>query len=229
MKSVIASTLLALAAAQDEDPRKYNKIVKMSMTQITTSFDIRDIYHRLQNYGCYCFPEEGRAAGGAGTPVNAIDGLCKKLAGCHKCINMEHGADIDADKDKYKWDVTAEGDLDCSRNVDPAKRDLCLCDSEFAMEMRFVWSDSSYDEMYWLSPKQVANSPAGSKFDYSSTCQASGAGMVGVAVDACCGEAFPAMTPYHTANKDCCASAAKPYNVATDDCCGGHIAALGMC
>ena len=75
----------------------------MAYTQVNTTWTRSVFAKRIQNYGCHCFPKFGRKAGGQGPSLDGYDDLCRILARCHKCVEMDHsdkiGKDFNADID----------------------------------------------------------------------------------------------------------------------------------
>lgn len=220
--------------AQELEGRKYNHIVKMAKSQMNTSHSLRRIFRMLQNYGCHCFPGQTREAGGHGPAVDAQDSLCKDLARCHRCVEMDHGADtIDVNEAKYRFKVV-NGEISCDRNSEKgwhqSKRDLCECDARFATALGKIWSDADFNEYYWLHPKEMKAiskgklDPVPAKFDMLATCEVIGGGKA----DACCG-GYPERYPYDTNEKSCCGNSAA-YRPAMQECCeNGEVVAVGDC
>jgi len=234
MKFIISSTaLLALIAKgenttedSDELGRKFNSIVSMAHSQITTSHSKNEFGDMINKYGCHCFPNGSKAAGGTGPAVDGIDSLCKKLYKCHKCIQLEWGVDaVDVNDGRYTWGTNADGTLNCDKNANnPARKALCECDRAFAYQMKNLWDDASHNSYYWLNNR---NARQGNVFDYDATCQPSGNSNGGGA-DVCCGTSFPNMEPYDSTQRGCCTSTV--YNLFTQECChDGSISSIGSC
>lgn len=224
--------------SRELEERKYNHIVKMAYKIIQnkgqgTSFSLRDIFKRLQNYGCHCFPGQTREAGGHGPAVDGQDSLCRTLARCQRCVIMEHGDDIISTAEKYRWDY-ANDDLTCVRNTNKgwhqSLRDLCECDAQFARDLGAMWNDASYDNFYWMPPAEMRK-PAHkrdpihvNKFDIAGTCVQNLSGKA----DACCGS-YPFALPYDSAEKQCCQDT-NLFNPQFSECCSdGSVAGLGDC
>ena len=149
------------------EERKFSHIVKMAYSQLTTTHSLKTISKMIQNYGCHCFPGLSRAAGGQGPAQDEYDMLCKKLYRCHKCIEHDHEGLIDVNQGKYRWSLRNDGSISCDANPDPEKRDLCLCDADYAMELGAVWDDATYDYALWNNKKNKLYS-----FDADNVCQA---------------------------------------------------------
>lgn len=223
--------------SREIEERKYNHIVKMAYQIINnkgagTAFSLRDIFKRIQNYGCHCFPGQTREAGGHGPAVDAQDSLCRTLARCHRCVIMEHGDIIDS-AEKYRWHFK-DNDLTCERNTakgwHQSKRDLCECDAQFARDLGMMWDDSNFNNFYWLLPGEMRKpvhkrDPAHvNKFDIGATCVQNMAGKA----DACCGS-YPNALPYDSAEKSCCQNT-NLFNPNFSECCGdGSVAGIGDC
>lgn len=231
MKFILASTAVLAAVAKAEDSaddlgRKFNSIVGMAHSQITTNLSKNDFGDRINKYGCHCFPGGSKAAGGVGPAVDALDSLCKKLYKCHKCIQIEFGVDaVDVNDGRYTWALNDDGSLNCEKNQNnPARKALCQCDVAYAESMKTLWDDDQFNEYYWLNNRHARREDT---FDYDSTCVASGNGG-GAAADSCCGEDFPNKEPFDSTQRACCASTV--YNIFTQECCNdGGIAGIGSC
>lgn len=214
------------------EERKYNHIVKMAKSQMKTKHSLRTIFKMLQNYGCHCFPGQTRAAGGHGAAVDDQDSLCRDLARCHRCVEMEHGDIIDVNDDKYRFHVK-DGAISCERNTEKgwhqSKRDLCECDAHFANEIGKLWDDNNFNDYYWLNPKDMklinkGKWEGGAKFDIDSTCTANMSGKA----DQCCGS-YPLKYPYDSTQNNCCNNNSI-YNPVVSDCCDdGSSAKPGEC
>lgn len=221
--------------SRELDGRKYNHIVKMTKSQITTNHSLKKIHKMIQNYGCHCFPGQERAAGGHGPAVDAQDSLCRDLSRCHRCITMEYGADvIDVDMDKYRFRVV-NGDINCERNTvkgwHQSKRDLCECDARFAREMGKIWNDNTFNDYYWLMPKDMRKKDKGKlipdkpKFDITATCVGNESGKA----NNCCGT-YPERYPYNSADQKGCCGNSGIFNTVINVCCpGDQIATPGDC
>lgn len=223
--------------SRELEERKYNHIVKMTYKIIKenagTAFSLREIFKRIQNYGCHCFPGQTRDAGGHGPAVDAQDALCRNLARCHRCVSMEHGDAIDVNDTKYRFHFV-NGDLTCERNTakgwHQSKRDLCECDAQFARDLGSMWNDNNFNNFYWLLPAEMKrplhkrHPDHVNKFDIDATCVMNQSGKA----DACCGS-YPNILPYDSADKSCCHST-NLYNAAFSECCvDGTIANFGDC
>jgi len=237
MKLIIASSaLLALVksddsatASGDDLGRKFNSIVGMAHTQVTTTLNKSDFGDRINKYGCHCFPGGTKAAGGVGPAVDALDSLCKKLYKCHKCIQIEYGVDaVDVNDGRYTWAVNDDGSLNCDKNQNnPARKALCQCDRAYAYAMKTLWDDDSFNSYYWLNNRH-ARQNAGDVFNYDETCVAAG-NSGGGAADQCCGSAFPNKEPFDSTQRSCC-NDSTVFNIFTQECCtDGSIAGIGSC
>lgn len=187
-------TLATMALAQEEpDAKKFSGISQFAYSQVTTSYELSVFNKMIQNYGCHCFLQSERLAGGKGSPVDEMDDLCRKLSRCHSCVRQDYDY-IDTHWGKYKYDIST-GTIDCSANTDEGKLNHCLCDKEFAEGLGAIWDDSSYNIYYWKNKNNIAPT-----FDPESTCVAKeGPGTT----DACCGT-FPERRPYASNMFDCC-------------------------
>lgn len=228
-KLLTLALLTAKTLAQDEafesglsiEERKFSHIVKMAYTQIQsqTTHSLKTVSKMIQNYGCHCFPGLSRAAGGSGPAMDDYDRLCKKLYRCHKCIEHDHDDLIDVNVGKYRWSINGDGSLNCDANPDQHKKDLCLCDADYAMELASVWDDATYDYSLWNNKKNKLYS-----FDAAGTCVA--AAFNGDMQ--CCGS-YPKRYPYNADTRMCCANKGT-YDPTLEDCCtDGTVTSPGNC
>lgn len=198
--------LLAVAAVvinADPDPtgRKFSAIGQFIKLYSTTNKDYATFNKMVQNYGCHCFPELSRTAGGKGPAVDDKDELCRELSRCHSCVMMDNGGPCDADHNnagKYKYKIDEiNKTIDCSGN-DPGscKESLCLCDSAFAEKFGALWDDANFNTFYWMNKHNKKQNPT---FDDASTCVASG----GNNANDCCGD-YPDRYPYSDTTFECC-------------------------
>lgn len=231
MKLITATTFalsLYKTKAEEEveapDQRRFSSIIGMAFSQVTTAYDRGDFEDRISKYGCHCFPGDTKSAGGSGPPTDAIDAVCKKLGKCHKCVQLEFGEGaIDVNDGRYSWELANDGSIDCSKNGNE-RLALCECDAQFANEMKTVWDDSAHNDFFWKNNRHARQNPT---FDHDATCVTSGSGS---AADACCGNGFPSMEPYTTADKGCCDVSGQIFNVMTHECChDGTISSIGAC
>jgi hypothetical protein len=229
MQKVLNLALVCTAALSQDapDPKKYSHIVKMVRSQVAgkTAWSDKDISKRIQNYGCHCFPGMTRVAGGQGPPQDERDDLCRTLSRCHKCVENDHGissfsSEWDENIGKYRWDLQGDNSITCDQNNDQFKKDLCECDSQFAMDLGAMWDDSNFNFAIWENKHNTLFN-----FDAAGTCVK----MIGDAADDCCGS-FPLRFPYNSATRSCCAPSGKTFNSMSEECCNdGTIASIGSC
>ena len=90
-----------------QETRKFSAIMDMIMVSgINTVHDEATLSKMVRNYGCHCFPGYTRKTSGVGQPQNDVDGSCRSLNRCKKCIEIE-GLDGDCengdiDQGKYR-------------------------------------------------------------------------------------------------------------------------------
>ena len=158
----------------------------------------------IQNYGCHCFPDGSKAAGGSGPAQDQYDLQCRKLAQCHRCIEMDYPTDItdlwNADIGKYRWNLDNSGSISCAGNTDEHKRDLCQCDADFATELGKIWFDGNFNFTIWENRNNGQYN-----FDYEGVCKKQG----GQITDNCCGD-YPKRYPYDSLLRVCCNGVSVP-------------------
>jgi len=210
----------------------------MAYSQVTTSLSKGDFEKKINNYGCHCFPNGSKIAGGAGPVVDLLDSKCKMLSDCHKCIQIEFGKDaVDVNDGRYTWSIDSnDGSIVCpanKNNHNPARQALCECDRHFANQLGAVWNDNDpvfHNTFYWMNSNNQKNNPV---FDYDATCvrnSNNGGGSGNGGKDSCCGAAFPNKEPYNGANRGCC-DGVQVYNRITQECCanGNGVTGIGAC
>jgi len=176
--------------------RKFSAIGRFINVTVTTSHSLSTLNKMIQNYGCHCFPQFSRTVGGRGEPVDDKDALCRKLARCHSCVEMDHNNACDADDDGYKYDIDINaGTISCAANTDSCKMDSCLCDKAYAEELGGIWDDNTFNLAHWLSKHNPA-----ATLDYDADCTKT----LGSANDQCCGD-NPERRPYSSLVSECCA------------------------
>jgi len=163
--------------------RRFNTIVNMAFNSVNTNFNRHDFEDRIKKYGCHCFPGSNKdedpkrrhAAMGRGQAVDAIDSVCQKLAKCHKCVELRFPGEIDVNDGRYNPYSDDGQTLDCSNNKNAARRALCECDVEFAINLAPVWIDENHNEEFWQNNRNLRRreSMGLSTFDYDATCLAS--------------------------------------------------------
>ena len=154
----------------------------MLQSQVTSksAWDGSTVVKRMLNYGCHCFPDNTKRAGGKGPVQDGYDALCKNLAKCQRCIEMDFV--IDPYATRYKWFVDSNTkEIRCShpRNTE-LQRSLCECDAKFAMDMGMVWEDNKWNSSLWHHRRNS---------DFSLDTETVCVGMNnGVENDNCCGD-----------------------------------------
>lgn len=224
----ILSTATLVKSQDDTGEKKFSHIIRMVNSQLAgnTAWTEKQVGKRLQNYGCHCFPNNMRVAGGAGPALDDRDQLCRVLSRCHRCIEKDYGvssfsSEWDQNIGKYRWELLGDNSIDCSGNNDQFKQDLCKCDAEFAMNLGAMWSDASFDFTMWGNKNNQLYT-----LDYDTTCTGGG-----TQADSCCGS-YPKRFPYDSAVRTCCATNpnGKTFNSATEACCDdGSIVSVGSC
>ena len=128
--------------------------------------------NEIQDYGCWCnFGDNWRK--GRSKPVNSVDGFCKDLMNCYKCVGMDHQNEnlagfCDSTEEDYKGPtlirVQQVGTLQaCSEenNDDPCKTRVCSCDTNFVYNlMQLFFAGEVFDP----SPQHIGG------FDIESEC-----------------------------------------------------------
>lgn len=182
--------------------RKFNRVLQMVHSQITTNIDYRQVNRMVENYGCYCFPNRGNL-GSSGPAQDEYDGLCRDLYRCYRCIARDFNGF--ESWHNYMFTSNADGSLSCDSTRNTAEmRALCECDASFATSLGAIWDDNTYDYTLW---NRKGNNEF--NFDYSNVCIRG----EGVETDACCGS-YPQR---------------KPYSTVASSCCSGHVHPFGSC
>ena len=101
---LVISSIYSLNSSFPEiDHRRYDATLTMAYSQITTSLSLKEFKHKIQNYGCHCFPNYSRLPGGKGKALNEVDSICKSLADCHFCLAKDYDRKF-ADRYRYELD-----------------------------------------------------------------------------------------------------------------------------
>lgn len=220
----------------DVEERRFKGIVKLVYNQITTSMDKGEIFSKIQNYGCHCFPGQSREVGSLGSKfVDDQDELCMKLASCHRCVELEYGhvEDFDADNSGFSTDldpvaktITCTNNPLSNKDEEKAKYALCQCDKYFAEELGKIWDDSKFNQFFWVAPKQVKKYPDVVRFDPTDAnfCKQRGSSQGDGNINECCGS-YPNVKPYNSQKKGCCGGSIT--NLLMETCCNDDIIMLG--
>jgi hypothetical protein len=230
MKFEVGITLVSTVLSQTDenvDQRKLSHVMAMSYNQVSTAHSQTIFGKMLLNYGCHCFPDSGRsmkAVAGQGPPQDDYDSLCRKLARCHRCIEMDWPESISLDWDtnngRYRYQIGSDGSITCNGNADPEKSALCECDAEFARELGSTWQDDKFNRTLWDN-KNNNDFTLESEF----VCTKNGNQLN----DECCGS-YPNRMPFSSDSIECCAVGNGIFNVAFQECCAdGSIVNIGQC
>lgn len=183
------------------DARRFTGIMDMIYGVVNTVYSRKVLSTMIENYGCHCFVDGSRMAGGKGQPVDDQDALCRKLAQCHTCVGIDHTQKCDPDIGNYRY--TIDGTLktiscDDQKNKSPCKRNACECDRLFALEFSKMWDDGSFNKFYWKNKHNIkAGNPT---FKKEQRCQVTNFGNP---KDECCGK-YPERRPYNSVLYECC-------------------------
>jgi hypothetical protein len=126
------------------------------------------VFGRYCYYGCWCLPQgQHNLASGYGSPVDAIDAVCKEFALCYKCLDIDFGGACNPEKRGYKWkkikELTAPFDaydVQCMNDhtIGPSHRCArytCECDRILAVglaEVYAVWNITFHARWTPLQP-----------------------------------------------------------------------------
>lgn len=170
-------------------------------------------------YGCHCLTdddhinEEYGLVGGK--PIDNIDKTCQQMGTCYRCLqdkykDAEGNTTCKPETTKYRFSFYEDGTIDCSKNKPGCKRDLCLCDKDFAETV------SNY-EYQWMAENHVTRGG----FNRFDTCQVAPKGINGGSYETCCGmDNFPDVGVKKTTHNKCCG----PYgfNSEQQTCCNTY-------
>jgi len=212
-------------------------VMKMQPANITT-------FGRYCYYGCWCLPAgQHNLASGFGSPVDAIDEVCKEFALCYKCLDIDFAGTCNPATQSYAWgrvktngvivDVTCLNDP-ANSNKAKCARYVCECDrilaTGFAM-YHWVHNNSLH---IWGNFDRLANCfPRGGSYKQDACCGAYGTASeefndgkfrVGYRRPystlnpsvACCNDVFY----YNYTEEECCDNAGDITIVGTGECAG---------
>ena len=98
-----------------------------------------------------------------------------------------------------------DGTINCDANTEPHRRDLCKCDSEYAMAIGASWNDQNYNFALWAGKHNQLYT-----LDRDAICVSQGYSNN----NECCGS-YPNRVPYDSSWNECCED--------------GTMASLGSC
>jgi hypothetical protein len=219
--------------------RRFKNLKAMVMTLQPASITV---FGRYCYYGCWCLPQgQHNLASGYGSPVDAVDAVCKEFALCYKCIDIDFGGSCNPEKRGYKWGKIRDAnniviDLECKNDVSVGSshrcaRYICECDRILAVglsHVHAVWNITYHARWTPLTPSDAGF------FDKGQDCVVTGGNF---RQDDCCGAYGSASTvmqqalgsypfspnmrrPYATTNptNGCCQDVFV-YDTANQECC----------
>jgi len=201
-----------LPILDDIDEKKFSGLIDMTYNLITTSLSLSEFKQKIQYYGCHCWPNGKNEPGGKGTPIDAIDSVCRKNHRCKQCVDIDYPGQCDTNQGRYRWKIE-NNEIICDSANSPCQNSQCLCDKDFAENIALHWDDATYNPFYWKHP---TDNTMPVTFNREGTCSVSG---IGYELDACCGEKYPQRYPYSTKRHDCCQSSGKLFDPSTFQCC----------
>jgi len=198
-------------------------VMKMQPSNITT-------FGRYCYYGCWCLPAgQHNLASGFGSPVDAIDEVCKEFALCYKCLDIDFAGTCNPATQSYAWgrvkdpstgvivDVTC---LNNPNNSNKAKcaRYVCECDRILATGFALYHWVHNNSLHIWGNFDRLANCfPRGGSYKQDACC-----GAYGTASDDFNANKFRVgyRRPYSTLNPSvACCNDVFYYNYTEEECC----------
>jgi len=194
----------------------------------------------IDKYGCWC-NFDGTSTIGKGEPQDEIDGLCKTLSHCYRCVVLDG-----SDSGCHPWtqDFVVTGGWSgqsithqCNkRNDDGCSQNTCACEMDFMskiFDLMFknfatggfnaeLRHDNGFDTSKCVQKKLLTTSTLFTASTTVSTAPMStpnpGPGGPGGQDIQCCGE-YPDREPYNANRKTCCADATGGYSVVSGYSC----------
>lgn len=198
-EAVCDAACLAADVDATPGPRKFSALLNMMYILIDTSFSRNAVSGFIRNYGCHCFQNGDKWAGGKGAPVDAMDTNCRKLAQCKACVSMDFNSVCDPHQDAYNYDFDeAAKTITCTDTTGGCFHQACECDKAFAENMAATWNDASYNTFFWHNRVNIKQGNA--VFDKDTTCVIN---STGVDNDKCCGN-YPDRRPFSDFTYECC-------------------------
>lgn len=210
-----------------DELRRFKNLKAMTMTLQPVNVTV---FGRYCYYGCWCLPNGmHNLAAGYGTPVDAIDIVCKQFALCYKCLDIDFGGNCNPEARAYRWSRILDSngipyDIECKDNhlIGPThrcKRYTCECDRVLAvglMHTHWVWNESfharwgGFDREAYCENGCSAEGPC---YPQDDCCGAYGAASTDVA-------GTLSRRPYATTNVDVgCCQDVYFYDLNLKDCC----------
>merc|ERR1712178_119981 len=161
---------------------------QMMKTEGISAYNRRQLWDRLQNYGCHCFN-----SGEENTSVSGSD---------------NQNGEYFTNKDE-RWTQNADFERTCdSTKNDAAQQALCECDLQFAKDFSQAYSDDLWNAEFWGNQRNVNDRIMnGEAVMDQDMCTCMGDNCTKMA-DACCGD-YPYKVPFFTGTNDCCAGEVK--------------------
>lgn len=197
-----SATKVGRARRQDsdaDDQRRYSQLIDQ-MSTYNPQFDERKYW----TYGCHCLMLGDRPMSemGRGTPMDALDVVCRAYKECQKCARQNFGQECLGEFYSYGY-TNDNTQTVCTDDANSCKRSLCECDRKFAID-HFAASAVYTDDYhrFW------------GNFDSETQCIPTPGG----ATDPQCCTNSDYTSPfilYNSYNKECCTS--------------GEVLAIGNC
>jgi len=196
-------------------------VMKMQPSNITT-------FGRYCYYGCWCLPAgQHNLASGFGSPVDAIDEVCKEFALCYKCLDIDFAGTCNPATQSYAWgrvkdngvivDVTCLNDPNNSNKAKCA-RYVCECDRILATGFALYHWVHNNSLHIWGNFDRLANCfPRGGSYKQDACC-----GAYGTSSDEFNANKFRVgyRRPYSTLNPStACCNDVFYYNYTEEECC----------
>ena len=133
-----------------------DNVTSMFITNTTIAFkltypnlaDLLDHYapgidsSQYLSYGCNCHFLDNRplASAGHGAAVDPIDQACKNYKDCQRCVQMDDGADCNAENLdwNYAFGIKKTDEVECENPVKSCRRHLCECDKQVYLYTLYI-------------------------------------------------------------------------------------------
>lgn len=164
---------------------KFQSVARTGVDHEFTGVEIIE----LQNYGCWCpkLLREKWTDALMGVPIDGLDKICRDWWRCKRCTSLDpYHCPMKMD---YVYDVTHfnnAGALSCEGIEDDCTYYNCLCDQDMALN---IVSNMHLLNVTWIGvePEECVRTDV----------------VGGVEIDSCCGDTFPNVTPYGSAQYIC--------------------------
>lgn len=145
LTQIISPLLLAATATADQaatlDQASLNEVYDKSLELMNKEIEqnpsarknvVLTPMGKLQDYGCWCL-FNAKHGKGKGTPVDAVDAVCKNLHHMHECILLDFDGTCDPYNTKFQVDVRISSNFDLEYDCEKLNGNDCQVATCYSM------------------------------------------------------------------------------------------------